>query len=98
MAYTQQNGDISMFRNKKKTADNQPDMKGTAIIDGVKYQVAMWTKGTKPDTFLAGKIEVDTYKYKDRDESGPPPAANPDTMTPNQPELPEADDSDSLPF
>ena len=44
MAYKQKDGDISLFRNKTKK-DKQPDMVGSAVIDGIKFKVSMWKKG-----------------------------------------------------
>lgn len=64
MAYEQKEGDINLFVNKDKKETKHPDYKGTAIVEGKKYQIGMWIKGEKPKTFLAGKIQVDNYKPK----------------------------------
>ena len=45
MAYEQRDGDIAIFAERDKKNDKAPDWKGTAIIDGVKYEVAFWSKG-----------------------------------------------------
>ena len=39
MAYEQRDGDIAIFAERDKKNDKAPDWKGTAIIDGVKYEV-----------------------------------------------------------
>lgn len=57
MAYEQRDGDISVFTNDKKGNDKAPDWKGTALIDGQKYEVAFWTKGNR-GTMLAGSIKI----------------------------------------
>ena len=75
MPYEQKDGDISLFINKDKKETKHPDYKGTAVIDGVKYQIGMWIKGEKPKTFLAGKIQVDNYKPKN-DSDLEEPASN----------------------
>jgi hypothetical protein len=61
MAYEQREGDISIFRNDKKTAPNQPDMRGTAMVNGQKMKISLWTKGEGDRRFLSGKIEPDNY-------------------------------------
>lgn len=53
MAYEQREGDIAVFQNDKKGNDKAPDWKGTALINGVKMEVAFWQKS---DTMLAGKV------------------------------------------
>ena len=72
MAYEQKEGEISLFINKDKKETKHPDYKGTAVIDGVKYQIGMWIKGEKPKTFLAGKIQIDNYKPKTEPETDEP--------------------------
>ena len=56
MAYEQRDGDIAIFAERDKKNDKAPDWKGTAIIDGVKYEVALWEKGNN-GTMLAGNIK-----------------------------------------
>ena len=36
-----------LFRNTYKEKDSQPNAKGTAMVDGVLYEVAAWTKRDK---------------------------------------------------
>ena len=47
MAYEQRDNSGSLFRNDKRESDNHPNMKGSALIDGVHYWVSAWTKTTK---------------------------------------------------
>lgn len=44
MAYEQKDNTGSLFKNDKREKDSQPHAKGTALIDGVEYWVAAWTK------------------------------------------------------
>lgn len=34
----------AIFKNDKKTSDNQPDYRGTANIDGKEKEIALWLK------------------------------------------------------
>tara|TARA_R110000868_G_scaffold159255_1_gene387952 strand:- start:664 stop:918 length:255 start_codon:yes stop_codon:yes gene_type:complete len=42
--FTQKDLSGSIFKNLKKTTDNQPHMSGSALINGVDYWVSAWTK------------------------------------------------------
>jgi len=91
MAYEQKEGDISLFRNdKKQPGTNQPDMRGTALINGQKYKISAWTKGEGQKRFLAGKIELDTYT-----PAQPAPAP---VQLPESEPIKVKDDNDGLPF
>ena len=43
----------SMFRNDRKTKDNQPDYRGSAQIEGVEYWVSAWVREGKTGPFLS---------------------------------------------
>lgn len=45
MAYEHNDGNGSLFQNKKEN-DNQPDMTGSCKIDGRVWRVAAWLKET----------------------------------------------------
>ena len=47
MAYELREGQGSLFKNKYKTADNDPNARGELLIEGVLYAVAARTKRTK---------------------------------------------------
>lgn len=47
MAYEQKDNTGSLFRNDKKEKDTHPNAKGSAMIDGISYWVAAWTKRDK---------------------------------------------------
>lgn len=44
MAYQQKENTGSLFKNDKKLTESHPNAKGSALIDGVEYWVAAWTK------------------------------------------------------
>ncbi len=45
MAYQQKELSGSIFKNDRKQKENQPDFKGSALIDGVEYWISGWDKG-----------------------------------------------------
>lgn len=47
MAYEQRDMSGSLFKNDKREKDTQPNARGTAMIDGVLYEISAWTKETK---------------------------------------------------
>lgn len=58
MAYEKKDGDVSLFANDKGGNDKRPDYKGTALIDGVEYEVALWNRVSQKGTsFLSGSIK-----------------------------------------
>ena len=57
MAYERKDGDIVVFKNNRKQEERQPDMTGSALINGVEYSVSFWTKEGTNGKFLSGRIE-----------------------------------------
>lgn len=53
MAYEQKDLQGSLFKNDKRTKDSQPNMTGSAKIDGVDYWVSGWTKGEGEKRFIS---------------------------------------------
>ena len=45
--YEQKEGQGSLFKNEKKTAENQPDYNGNIMQGGTLYELAGWVKETK---------------------------------------------------
>ena len=60
MSYEQREGDVSIFKNDNATG-NQPQYRGSALINGEKYKLSLWVKESKKGKFFAGKIEPDNY-------------------------------------
>ena len=62
--YEKKPGDISIFRNDRKEKETHPDYRGVGLgVDGQKIKVALWLKKDRNgNTFMAGKIEPDTYE------------------------------------
>ena len=44
MAYEMKENTGSLFKNDKKTSENHPSVKGSALIGGVEYWISAWTK------------------------------------------------------
>ena len=54
MSYQRADNSATLFANDRKKADNQPDMKGEALIGGVAYWVSCWNRTTKNgETYLS---------------------------------------------
>ena len=70
MGFEQREGSGSLFKNDKKTAENQPNATGSALIGGVEYWVSGWTKTDKN----GGKWQSLAFKRKDEAERKPAPA------------------------
>jgi hypothetical protein len=60
MAYEMREGDCSIFKNDNATG-NQPQYRGSALINGEKYKLSLWVKESKKGKFFAGRIEIDDY-------------------------------------
>lgn len=63
-SYEQKDGDIVIFKNKKKTPEDKlPTHTGTCTINGEKLKVALWVRTSANGTqFMSGKIQPDNYK------------------------------------
>lgn len=88
MAYEKRNGDISIFKNNKKTeGSKQPDYQGELLTpDGEILQVSLWVKEGKSGKFFAGMVK---------------PPFSPQAQTKVNPQAPTRlteEESDSLPF
>jgi hypothetical protein len=44
MAYEQRDNTGTIFRNDRREKDSQPNARGTALIEGVEYEISAWTK------------------------------------------------------
>lgn len=68
MAYEAKDGDISVFKNNKKTEDKHPDYTGKAQIDGETFYVSFWIKKRDGgDAFFSGQIQ----RKQSQSASGP---------------------------
>lgn len=69
MAFEARDNSGVLFRNDRKEKDSHPNARGTALIDGVEYEVAAWTKrDRKGDTFQSL-----SFKRKDGEREQPAP-------------------------
>jgi uncharacterized protein (DUF736 family) len=58
-------GGISLFVNDKGGNDKRPDYKGTALIGGIEYEVALWNRVSQKGTaYLSGSMKVAENKPK----------------------------------
>jgi uncharacterized protein (DUF736 family) len=57
--FTHKEGAGSLFKNEKKTAENQPDYKGNFMLNGKIIEVAGWVKESKSGKkFVSLKVEA----------------------------------------
>ena len=61
MAFEQRDNTGSLFKNDDKTEDKHPNAKGSALINGVAFWVAAWTKTDKN----GNKFQSLAFKPKD---------------------------------
>jgi uncharacterized protein (DUF736 family) len=101
MAFVQREMSGSLFPNDRKEKDTHPDFKGTALINGVTYEIGAWNKKSgngKEFTSLSFKVKSAVY-----DVSGTYPAQhsqgyqNPNPTYGASSKPPEADPNE-LPF
>ena len=57
MSYEHKNGNGSLFKNTKKTSENQPDYSGSIKLqDGTNQQIAAWVKDGAKGKFFSIKL------------------------------------------
>lgn len=61
MAWEMREGQGSLFRNEKRETEKHPNARGEALIGGVVYEVAAWTKTDKN----GNKFQSLAFKPKD---------------------------------
>ena len=71
MAYEQQEGWGTLFRNEKKTADKQPDYRGEAKVNGELVELAMWKKTTSKGGEMLSISIKEKQAYQPKQESAP---------------------------
>jgi uncharacterized protein (DUF736 family) len=65
-------GGISLFVNDKCGNDKRPDYKGTALIGGVEYEVALWNRVSQKGTqYLSGSMKQAEQKEQKKEEQKP---------------------------
>lgn len=79
----------SLSKNKKKEKDNHPDVKGSAIIDGVEYWVSGWTKiGDEGDRWMSL-----SFQKKEERSGNKGPFSKKPSATSEEPDI-----NDGIPF
>ena len=65
MVYERKDGDITLFLNKTEGNDKRPAFKGSTLIDGKEYEVALWKRTSANGTnYLSGQIKLAQAKEK----------------------------------
>jgi uncharacterized protein (DUF736 family) len=79
----------SIFKNDKKTAENQPDYRGKINVDGKEWEISLWVKeGQKAGKYFSAAIKEPWVK----------PDEGQATAKPVQTNLMNETDDDGLPF
>lgn len=74
MPYEQKPGELVIFKNDKKTADNQPDYKGRGLdLQGQPIEIALWVKQGKEQKFFSARIEYPRQTQPAQPENKPQP-------------------------
>ena len=61
----------AMFANKKKTADNHPNARGTVNVDGREWEIAAWVKTSKSGEKYYSLAISEPYKKDDPKPEAP---------------------------
>ncbi len=79
----------TIFKNDKKTAENQPDYRGKINVDGKEWEISLWVKeGQKAGKYFSAAIKEPWVK----------PDEAQTTAKPVQTNLMNETDDDGLPF
>lgn len=70
MAWVMKEGQGTLFKNEKRTKETHPHAKGTALIGGVEYEIAAWTKDG-----ARGEFQSLSFKPKDHSNTRTAPPA-----------------------
>jgi uncharacterized protein (DUF736 family) len=75
----------AIFKNDKKTADNQPDYRGKINVDGKEWEISLWVKeGQKAGKYFSAAIKE--------------PWVKPEESVPTAKITSVTDEDDDLPF
>ena len=96
MSYEPKDGDISVFKNRKKEKENHPDYTGKAQINGETWYVSFWIKQKDGgDAFFSGQIQ----QKKEQSSNAVDPINPEPGQVVIQDKVPQSiDDSSDLPF
>jgi uncharacterized protein (DUF736 family) len=79
----------AIFKNDKKTAENQPDYRGKINVDGKEWEISLWVKeGQKAGKYFSAAIKEPWVKPDDVQSQAKPVQTN----------LMNETDDDGLPF
>ncbi len=73
MGYEQRDMSGVLFKNDRKTQENQPGYKGTIIVEGVEYYLSAWVKEGKNGKFFSLAVSPkDQQASKPAEKRAPP--------------------------
>lgn len=68
MAYELREGQGSLFRNERRDNDRAPHARGEALIGGVLYEIAAWTKEGRKGKFQSLSIKPKEARQEHKPE------------------------------
>jgi hypothetical protein len=71
MAFTLKEGNGSLFKNNRKTAQEHPDYTGSIMLDGTERWLSAWLKESKNGKFLSVSIGKPKEAPKPKDDDLP---------------------------
>jgi uncharacterized protein (DUF736 family) len=85
----QKNNTITIFKNDKKTAENQPDYKGKMMVDGKMKDVSLWVREAASGIkYMNGPVQ-DPYVKPEEQQQAPVSTSK---------KIQDATEDDGLPF
>ena len=69
MVWEMKEGTGTLFKNGYKDTDAKPDDKGTALIGGVEYEIASWTKEGRNGPFQSLRFKLKGARPEPRAET-----------------------------
>ena len=81
MAYEMKEGRGSLWQNEKKATDTHPDQTGSFLLNGKKYNIAVWKdQKSKDGTKTYDSLSISEWKQKDATASSGSTTATPEPV------------------
>ena len=86
----QKDNTIVIFKNDKKTAENQPDYKGKMVVDGKMKEVSLWVRDAASGIkYMSGPVQEPYVK---------PQGEQTEVIVSTSKKIQDATEDDGLPF
>jgi uncharacterized protein (DUF736 family) len=85
----QKNNTGAIFKNDKKTAENQPDYRGKMTVDGKRWEISLWLRESAAGTKYFSAAIKEPYVKDDEPQQAPVSTSK---------KIQDATEDDGLPF